>query len=109
MIMLIITIIILVCNGEHWIMAYIEVSSGYIAGSRMRQLSSCLPFFFFFFLFSSISVAPNWSTELRFTSVSSSKTADRTPWMGDQPVARTLSYTSRHPCLEWDLNPRSQC
>jgi hypothetical protein len=30
------------------------------------------------------------------------------PWTGDQPVARPLP-THRHPCLEWDSNPRSQC
>jgi hypothetical protein len=37
--------------------------------------------------------------------------------MGDQPVARLLptqnSMTQKdedkYPCLEWDLNPRSQC
>jgi hypothetical protein len=37
----------------------------------------------------------------------------RTPWTGDQPVARPLPAhridTHRHPCLEWDSNPRSQC
>jgi hypothetical protein len=43
----------------------------------------------------------------------------RTPWTGDQPVARPLpthrtTQTQnkrtqyRHPCLEWDSNPRSQ-
>jgi hypothetical protein len=42
----------------------------------------------------------------------------RTPWMSDQPVARPLpthrttqtqnKRTHRHPCLEWDSNPRSQ-
>jgi hypothetical protein len=41
----------------------------------------------------------------------------RTPWTGDQPIARPIpkqdSITQRntdlHPCLERDLNPRSQC
>jgi hypothetical protein len=44
----------------------------------------------------------------------------KTPWAGDQPVGRPLStHTTtqtqnkntqyRHPCLEWDSNPRSQC
>jgi hypothetical protein len=33
----------------------------------------------------------------------------RTPWTGNQPVARPLPNTNRHPCLEWDSNPRSQC
>jgi hypothetical protein len=43
----------------------------------------------------------------------------RTPWTGDQPVARPLpTHTEehkhrlneqRHPCLEWDSKPRSQC
>jgi hypothetical protein len=34
-------------------------------------------------------------------------TVGRTPWTGDQPVARPLP-THRHPCLEWNSNPRSQ-
>jgi hypothetical protein len=38
-------------------------------------------------------------------------TASRTPWAGDQRVARPLPKhrvnTHRHPCLEWDSNPRS--
>jgi hypothetical protein len=37
----------------------------------------------------------------------------RTPWTGDQPVARPLPThrinAHRHPCLEWDSNPPSQC
>jgi hypothetical protein len=44
-------------------------------------------------------------------------TVGRTPWMGDQPVARPLPThritqtqdKHRHPCLEWDSNPRFQC
>jgi hypothetical protein len=44
-------------------------------------------------------------------------TVGRTPWPGDQPVARPQSTRRRtqtqnkhrHPCLEWDSNPRSQC
>jgi hypothetical protein len=34
-------------------------------------------------------------------------TASRTPWVGDQPVARPLPThsTNRHLCLEWDSNP----
>jgi hypothetical protein len=45
-------------------------------------------------------------------------TVGRTPWTGDQPVSRSLpthtttqtrnKRTYRHPCLEWDPNPRSQ-
>jgi hypothetical protein len=46
-------------------------------------------------------------------------TVGRTPWTGDQPVAGPLSTHRttqtqnkctqyRHPCLEWDSNPRSQ-
>jgi hypothetical protein len=39
-------------------------------------------------------------------------TVDRTTWTGDQPAARPLlthrMNTHRHPCLEWDSNPRSQ-
>jgi hypothetical protein len=44
-------------------------------------------------------------------------TIGRTPWTGDQHVARPLpthrttqtQNKRRHPCLEWDSNPRSQC
>jgi hypothetical protein len=40
-------------------------------------------------------------------------TVGRTPWTGDQPVARRLPTrrisAHRHPCLEWDSDPRSQC
>jgi hypothetical protein len=36
-------------------------------------------------------------------------TVSRTPWAGDQPVARPLPThrinSHRHPCLEWDSNP----
>jgi hypothetical protein len=45
-------------------------------------------------------------------------TVGRTTWTGDQSVARPLpthrttqiqnKRTHRHPCLEWDSNPRSQ-
>jgi hypothetical protein len=46
-------------------------------------------------------------------------TVGRTPWTSDQPVARPLPTRRttqtqntrkqyRHPCLEWDSNPRSQ-
>jgi hypothetical protein len=45
-------------------------------------------------------------------------TVGRTPWTGDQPVARPLpthrktqtqnKYTHRHSCLEWYSNPWSQ-
>jgi hypothetical protein len=43
--------------------------------------------------------------------------ADLTPWKEDQPWRRVANYTGqhkprrnaeRHPCLEWDSNPRSQ-
>jgi hypothetical protein len=47
-------------------------------------------------------------------------TVGRTPWTGDQPVARPLpthmiTQTQnkrtqyRHPCLEWNSNPRPEC
>jgi hypothetical protein len=43
----------------------------------------------------------------------SSKTVGRTPWTGDQAVARPLPTQTqnkrRHLCLEWDSNPRPQC
>jgi hypothetical protein len=42
----------------------------------------------------------------------------RTPWTSNQPVARTLpthrttqtqnKHINRHPCIEWDSNPRPQ-
>jgi hypothetical protein len=36
----------------------------------------------------------------------------RSPWTGDQPVAMPLLThrinAQKHPCLEWDSNPRSQ-
>jgi hypothetical protein len=47
-------------------------------------------------------------------------TVGRTPWTGDQPVARPLPVYRgtktqnkctqyRYPCLEWDSNPPSDC
>jgi hypothetical protein len=46
-------------------------------------------------------------------------TVGRTPWTGNQLVARPLpTHTGQHkhrinahihPCFEWDSNPRSQC
>jgi hypothetical protein len=40
-------------------------------------------------------------------------TVGRTRWTGDRLVARTLptqiQNQRRHPCLEWDSNPKSQC
>jgi hypothetical protein len=44
-------------------------------------------------------------------------TVSRTPWTGDQPLTRPLpahrttqtQNKHRHPCLEWDSNPRLQC
>jgi hypothetical protein len=52
----------------------------------------------------------------RFFSSLSLYTIDRTPWTGDQPVARPLPTqdntdrinSDRHQCLEWDSTPRSQ-
>jgi hypothetical protein len=45
------------------------------------------------------------------------KTVGRTHWTGDQPVAKPLPtqdntnriIAHRHPCIEWDWNPRSHC
>jgi hypothetical protein len=46
------------------------------------------------------------------------QTAGRTPWTGDQPCRKVATCTGqhkhrrnahRHPCLEWDSNPCSQC
>jgi hypothetical protein len=41
-----------------------------------------------------------------------SHTVGRTPWTGDHPVTRLLTThrinTRKHPCLEWESNPRSQ-
>jgi hypothetical protein len=40
-------------------------------------------------------------------------TVGRTLWTRDPPVARQLAAhrmkVHRHPCLEWNSNPRSQC
>jgi hypothetical protein len=42
-------------------------------------------------------------------------TGGRTPWTSDQLFARSLPIQTqnqrihRHPCLEWDSDPRSQC
>jgi hypothetical protein len=40
-------------------------------------------------------------------------TVGKTPWTGNQPVARPLpihrTNAHRHPCLQWDSNPRSLC
>jgi hypothetical protein len=48
----------------------------------------------------------------RFFSILILYKVGRTPWTGDQPVARPLpthrTTAHRHPCLEWDSNPRSQ-
>jgi hypothetical protein len=51
----------------------------------------------------------------RFLSFLILYTVGRTPWTGDQPVARPLpTYRTtetqnkrahKHPCLEWDSNP----
>jgi hypothetical protein len=53
----------------------------------------------------------------RFFSFLTLYTVGKTPWTGDQPVARSLptyrttqtqnKRTHRYPCLEWDSNPRS--
>jgi hypothetical protein len=58
------------------------------------------------------------SRGLFFSSVIFFYTDCRTPWTGDQLVARPVpkhrtaqtqnKRTQRHPCFEWDLNPRSQ-
>jgi hypothetical protein len=53
----------------------------------------------------------------RFFSLLILYTVGRTPWTGDQPVARPLpthrttqTQNKRiETCLEWDSNPRSQC
>jgi hypothetical protein len=53
----------------------------------------------------------------RFFSFLIPYTVGRTPWAGNQPVAGPLLHKEqhkhrinahRHPCLEWDSNPRSQ-
>jgi hypothetical protein len=51
----------------------------------------------------------------RFTSVTVSRTVGRTPWTGDQLVAihrhtkkLTHNTIAKHPCQEWDSNPRSR-
>jgi hypothetical protein len=46
------------------------------------------------------------------------QTVGRIPWTGDQPCRQAAAYAgqhkqrrnaNRHPCHEWDSNPRSQC
>jgi hypothetical protein len=68
-------------------------------------------------LFSVFPVAPTFELRAsvkRFVSLQfpNPKTVGRTPWTGDQPVARPLPTNRinahRHRCLEWDSNPRSQ-
>jgi hypothetical protein len=75
-------------------------------------------------LFSLLALQPNSGLgrlheTLSFTSVTSSRTVGRTPSTGDQLVARPLYlYTNKekrthntntkHPCPEWDSNPRSR-
>jgi hypothetical protein len=53
----------------------------------------------------------------RFFSFSFLSTVDRTHWTSDEHVARPLPIhrttqtqnKRKHPCLEWDSKPRSQC
>jgi hypothetical protein len=62
--------------------------------------------------------SPLFCSGLFFSFVIFSHKDGRIPWTGDQPVARPLpthrttepqnKRTNRHPCLEWDSNPRSQ-
>jgi hypothetical protein len=66
----------------------------------------------------SMAFLPLW-TLCRFFSFLILYAVHRTSWTGDQPVARSLpthktaqmqnKRTQRHPCLQWDSNPRSQC
>jgi hypothetical protein len=59
-----------------------------------------------------------WALAVFFFSFLPFYTVSRTPCTGDQPVARPLPThrtaqhrinAHRHPCLEWDSKPRSQC
>jgi hypothetical protein len=62
--------------------------------------------------------SPCWAPSLFFSSVISFYTHGRTHWKSDKSVARPLpthrttqtqkKRIHRHPCLEWDSNPRSQ-
>jgi hypothetical protein len=73
--------------------------------------------FTFIFIHSSMAVQPFVGPRplLQFRNLF--YTDGRTPWRGDQPVARPLpthrttqtqnKHTYRYPCLEWDSNPRS--
>jgi hypothetical protein len=80
----------------------------------------CIPSFFFFVIHLSVVLQPfvgPW--QLFIFSFAILYTVGRTPWTGDQQVARPLpTHTGqlkyrikayRHPCLEWDSNPRPQC
>jgi hypothetical protein len=54
----------------------------------------------------------------RFSSVTRSNTAGRSPWTDDQLISKPLSVhkhrktthntNTKHPCPEWESNPRSQ-
>jgi hypothetical protein len=73
------------------------------------------------FLFSLFALQPNSGRgrlheTFRFTSVTRFRTVGRTPWTGDQHVARSLPVQNtekrthnikiKYPCPEWDSKPR---
>jgi hypothetical protein len=74
--------------------------------------------FTFSFIHSSMALQPFFGPWLILQLRNIFYTVGRTPWTGDQPVARPLpthrttqtqiKSTHRYPCLEWDWNPRSQ-
>jgi hypothetical protein len=80
--------------------------------TNRSHLSSLRWFFFPLWLYIPLDFGRSFSFLILFT-------FGKTPWTGDEPVARPLpTYRTtqtqnksihRHPCLEWDSNPRSQC
>jgi hypothetical protein len=81
----------------------------------MRFSNSVLARNFFYLALQPNSGLSHLYETFRFTSVTTSRTVGRTPWTGDQLVARPLYlYTNtekrthntntKHPCPEWDSN-----
>jgi hypothetical protein len=64
---------------------------------------------FLFLLLPLWSVGHPWKASFHFSSLIL-ETVGRTPWTGDQPVAKPLpnTNTDRYPCIECDSKPRSQ-
>jgi hypothetical protein len=74
-------------------------------------LPTCLSIYISMLLSSYLSISGS-ETTWTLAAFSVSYTDGRTPWTGDQPMARPAPTqrinAHRHPCLEWDSNPRPQ-